>query len=197
MRVILVRHGETNSNKEKISQGWSDIPLSKEGIAQAKKVAERLKEEKIDLIISSDSSRASKTAEEINKFHNKEAIKTKLLREQGKGIYEGKPNAVIREKIESVGATFEEFVPEGGESLFMTRDRVVDFFNKMELEYFGKTVLIVSHGAPISLLCRHLNDDWKGDSWKKYQHDNTGVTYLEKKGNKWEITKLNDTSHFE
>jgi len=53
-RLIFVRHGETEENKAKIVQGQKHGKLSEEGLEQAKKVAERLKDEKIDFIYSSD-----------------------------------------------------------------------------------------------------------------------------------------------
>ena len=58
MKLILVRHGETNENKNKIVQGFLNTTLSKIGIQQAKKVANRLKDEKIDFAYSSDLDRA-------------------------------------------------------------------------------------------------------------------------------------------
>ena len=73
-KIILVRHGESIANAEGVSQGnkdeWIDTHLSKKGKEQADKVAQRLKNEKIDIIYSSDLKRAKETAEAINKFHN-------------------------------------------------------------------------------------------------------------------------------
>ena len=74
MKIILVRHGESIANSKGISQGnqdeWEDTNLTEKGFKQARGVAERLREEPIDLIFSSDLKRAKQTAEEINKFHN-------------------------------------------------------------------------------------------------------------------------------
>jgi len=54
MRLILVRHGETEENVAKITQGHMPSKLTKQGIEQAKKLALRLKDEKIDKIFVSD-----------------------------------------------------------------------------------------------------------------------------------------------
>jgi broad specificity phosphatase PhoE len=66
MKLIIVRHGESEANKKGIHQRrkdeWSDTSLSKDGIFQAKQVAERLKDEKIDGIYASDLKRAKETA---------------------------------------------------------------------------------------------------------------------------------------
>ncbi|GBE19836.1 glucosyl-3-phosphoglycerate phosphatase [archaeon BMS3Abin17] len=69
MKLILVRHGETEENKRREIMGQKQGTLSSLGIEQAKKVAQRLKDEKIDYIFSSDLARASDTAKEIHKFH--------------------------------------------------------------------------------------------------------------------------------
>jgi len=69
MKLIITRHGETEENKNRIIQGHIDGTLSQLGLEQAKKLAERLKDEKIDLIFSSDLGRALNTAKEVAKFH--------------------------------------------------------------------------------------------------------------------------------
>ncbi len=75
MRLILVRHWETEENKRREVQGHKHGKLSSLGIKQAKRVAQRLKKEKINFIFSSDLARASDTAKEIHKFHPKTPIK--------------------------------------------------------------------------------------------------------------------------
>ena len=57
-KVILVRHGETDWNKNARFQGQTDVPLSETGKEQAEKVGQRLAGEKISAIYSSDLSRA-------------------------------------------------------------------------------------------------------------------------------------------
>ncbi len=91
MKLITVRHGSSNANSSGVAAGWTDVELDDEGLEQAKKVGERLKDEKIDVIYSSDLKRASKTAEGIIKHHDCELILDKRIREQNKGKYEGGP----------------------------------------------------------------------------------------------------------
>ena len=69
MKIFLIRHGETESNKNRIIQGKIDEGLSKKGIKQAECLADRLKDEKIDLIISSEYKRAAETADKIKSQH--------------------------------------------------------------------------------------------------------------------------------
>lgn len=74
MKLTIVRHAESVANSKKINQGnkneWADTALTEKGLAQAKAVAKRLKDEDIEIIFCSTLKRAKETAEEINKFHN-------------------------------------------------------------------------------------------------------------------------------
>lgn len=76
MKLIIVRHAESVANSKKISQAnrdkWADTPLTEKGLTQANAVAQRLKDEDIEIIYCSTLKRAKETAEEINKFHNVE-----------------------------------------------------------------------------------------------------------------------------
>ena len=84
MKLILTRHRETEENKEGILQGWLPGHLSLEGKRQAKLVAQRLQDVKVDFIYTSDLKRCLDTASEIAKRHkNAKLIKDKRLREAG------------------------------------------------------------------------------------------------------------------
>ena len=60
--VYIFRHGETDSNSQKRMQGWLDVPLNANGVAQARVLAQRLADVKFDVVYSSPSSRALDTA---------------------------------------------------------------------------------------------------------------------------------------
>lgn len=91
MKIILVRHGETIENKNRIIQGDMPGVLSELGVSQAKRIADRLKEEKIDYIYSSDLARSADTAKEIVKFHPDVPVEfIEELRERGMGDLKGK-----------------------------------------------------------------------------------------------------------
>ncbi|MEK1831722.1 histidine phosphatase family protein [Priestia megaterium] len=63
--LYLIRHGQTDWNKNKLIQGHADIPLNEAGKQQAKRVAERFRDIHIDVIYTSDLLRAQETAREI------------------------------------------------------------------------------------------------------------------------------------
>ncbi len=146
MRILIVRHGKTNYNKEKRAAGLTDIELNEEGIEQAKELRDKLKNEKFDLIISSPLKRAKKTAEIINECHNKEIIVKAGATERNLGIYEGQPNEL---EIFNEIRYYTKNVPvKDGEDCKTYTKKVFNFLEEIINEYKDKvdTLLIVSHG---------------------------------------------------
>jgi broad specificity phosphatase PhoE len=195
MKIILVRHGETESNKTKVIQGHLHGALSDLGKEQAKLVGEKLKDENLGAIYSSDLKRTMDTAKEIHKFHDVDLIPDKTLRERSFGCLEGKPSSDYKEIISELSDGWINFKPEGGESKREVHARVSGAFDRIA-EKNDKDIVLVSHGGALFCLMHHLCDEpLKKDS--EYWHSNTGVTYLEKDGDKWKIVKFNDTEHLE
>lgn len=151
MRLILVRHGETDENAKEIVQGHTDTLLNEKGKEQARKVSLRLKDEKIDMIFSSDLRRARETAEEISKFHKAPVKISKELRERNYGSVELKFVREYSDILEKSGKARYAFKPEGGESFPDVVERAKRFLEKIQ-KYEGKTVVIVSHGGFIRML---------------------------------------------
>jgi len=179
MKITIVRHGETIENKEKILQGHLPGRLTDLGRKQAKRLAERLKDEKIDIIFSSDLARASDTTKEIAKFHPKVPIYfVKELRERYHGTLEGKRREDIigwekeenRDKIilEAGSEKIEDFVKRAG-----------NFKSEMFKGLQDKDILWVTHGGLISA----LNSNISGEEWLDIHRTNppknTSVTIFE------------------
>lgn len=89
-RIILWRHGQTDWNIENRFQGSTDIPLNATGLKQVKRAAHLLKSTNPTLILSSDLSRAVKTAEALAEIVGIEVVKDKRLRETDGGHWEGR-----------------------------------------------------------------------------------------------------------
>ena len=196
MKIIFARHGETRENNEKITQGWKDVDLSELGVIQARKTAERLKDESIDFIYSSDLKRAANTAKEILKLQkSSKLILDKRLREQSKGIYEGQPVKTSQKEIDKLGIPWREFKPEGGESYYEVLYRVSEFYDFLKQEHKKGTIAVISHGGPLSLIIAYINKE-KLENHTKYLHKNAAITIIELdcKGNA-EIKELNSTEH--
>lgn len=145
MRIIIVRHGETEGNLSDLLQGQSDGKLSEKGILQAKRIAEALKNEKIDAIISSPLGRANETAKEIAKFHK---VKIKLeddLKERSFGIFHGTNRTSFFAKERAQKEPWNHR-PEKGESFSDLYERAKRFLDKIKKEFHNKNILIISHG---------------------------------------------------
>lgn len=155
--VLLTRHGETIWNKEKKVQGNIDIPLSQEGVKQAKLLAKRLKEYPVTQIHTSKLSRAFDTGQIIaNTLGISVVKKHKGLNERSMGIYEGASWPQIDEEFRKQGKSFFLNKPENGESGKELHDRVVKAFDEIVLKNQGETILIVCHGGVLRVLVRHL-----------------------------------------
>lgn len=138
MRLILTRHGETLENIQGIHQGHLPGKLSKLGIEQAKKVALRLKNEKIDYIYSSDLARAADTTKEILKSHPNVPFKfVKELRERDAGKLQGKKKGEL--------GLDEEINPKCGETFEQLFDRAEKFLYSVLHIHMNDTVLFVGH----------------------------------------------------
>ncbi|MBS3176638.1 histidine phosphatase family protein [Candidatus Woesearchaeota archaeon] len=158
MKLFIVQHAETTANAQGLSQGHLDYPLTPKGVEQARKIALRLKDEKIDVAYSSDSERALCTCKEVLCYHPKtELIITKLLREQCKGVFEGKHHEEISKAIEAAGVPYHLFNPEKGEALLEVWNKMISFFKSLQQKHDEQHVLLVSHGGPIACLLCHLH----------------------------------------
>lgn len=115
MKIILVRHGLTEENKQDVLLSQSGGNLSEEGLLQVQKLAEKLKNQKIDYIYSSDLSRTKDTITEVLKHHqNTPVIYEPLLREMNKGIFDGKKSSELKEVFNKNGKKWFEFRPKNG-----------------------------------------------------------------------------------
>jgi broad specificity phosphatase PhoE len=167
MRIIMVRHGETKGNRDGIIQGQTDGDLNELGILQAKRVAERLKDEKVDLVFSSDLKRAYDTAKLITKYHeNVPFTIEKSLRERSHGVYEGKKGDELDWSIQV----------EGQESIEELIKRAKDFIDKIYLECNDKSVIFVCHNGIGKALISVITGE---DYFKIEKLHNTSVSIFE------------------
>lgn len=135
-----LRHGETDWNRQGLSQGNVDIPLNELGIAQAKQAAERLRGRGITTIVASPLSRARVTAEIVAETLGVAVTVEPELREVSWGVHEGQPLAEwFHGWIE--GHT----TPEGAESFATLRQRTVVGLNRAVRR--PPAVLVVAHGG--------------------------------------------------
>ncbi|KAK6202387.1 putative phosphoglycerate mutase [Scheffersomyces amazonensis] len=156
LRVFVVRHGQTDHNKQKILQGHLDIDINQHGQHQAEKVGEFFSEFKIDEFVSSDLIRCQNTIAEITKRQinaNEEDIPVKLtsnLRERNMGVVQGMN---IQNALEIYGADYKNM----GETKVELLSRVENEWNHIiKRNESNKNILICTHGGVITGFFNHL-----------------------------------------
>ncbi len=196
MRLIITRHGETEENKKKILTGHLPGNLTDLGVEQARKVAERLKEEKIDHIFSSPLRRAKDTAEEIRKFHKEKQFELRdELRKLNMGSFQCKPPP---EDLKEERWTKGFFKNKGGEDYEELVIRAKGFLDEINPKFKGKNVLIVAHnGINLALMTALLNKPWEYIK-EIGRIGNTSITVFEfdEEGNP-DLKLFNCTKHLE
>ncbi len=143
----LVRHGQTLFNVRGVTQGWSDSPLTEEGISMAKKLGESFKSIDFDACYTSISERAYDTAKYIIGDREIPLIIDENLKETNFGSLEGleDPVPMFPDRIQK------GWVEEGGETMAQTADRFETALNTIIAENpNGGTFLVTSHGGAIT-----------------------------------------------
>lgn len=147
MLITIIRHGETDDNKNQIIQGHKDSPLNELGIQQARLTGQYLHQSQIrfDQIWSSDLQRAQKTARVIaEQIEDPPEIKTdRRLRERFLGELEGKPRQKKGPRLD----------PKSAEPHPAVLARLLDFWNSQIVNSRpDDRILIVSHGGAMRSL---------------------------------------------
>ena len=153
-RILLARHGETEWNAIGRVQGWTDVPLSALGEAQATALAGRLCETEIAAIYSSDLSRAFQTAEPAAKMHGFQVQSLAGLREKGYGDWEGLTREDLERDYAALWHRYHKLrdlsaVVPGGETWPEVRKRIAGVLQHVLADHSGadETVLLVGHGG--------------------------------------------------
>lgn len=180
MKLIIVRHGETDRNINDFLEGHNDVPLNVTGKSQVDLLAKRLSTEHIDRIYSSDLVRAKETAKTIATFHpSAPVVIDKELRERDSGMFAHRPVADKRAAQQASGQHFRDWQPEGGESLRQVKERSGRWYVTHRVSDAGKTILIVSHGLFLSTLMEWALEDGADVEKEEYRHENAAITILD------------------
>ncbi|MCY4528488.1 MAG: histidine phosphatase family protein [Chloroflexi bacterium] len=154
----LVRHGETEWNRNGRIQGHSDVPLNESGRRQAKMLAKRLANCSISATYASDLSRATETARAIVGDTDMPVFTDPDLREFSYGEWEGLTLKEVEDQFplelaERTGQGNNTFAAPGGEDTGHVLDRVRRFSAEAEKRHDpADNVLIVAHGGSIRAL---------------------------------------------
>ena len=160
-RFIVVRHGQTEWNVAARIQGHGDSPLTAEGVAQAKAIAQRLAGEKFDRIVASDLPRAHDTAKHIAALSGRGITVDSRLRERSFGDGEGMSYEEVDRAYPGAFSRLRETDPDyripGGESRREFHERIVAAMESLARKHAGETVVVVTHGGALSTMYRHIH----------------------------------------
>ena len=202
-RIFLIRHGETNWNKEGRFQGQIDIPLNNNGKDQARKTFEYLKAINFNKAFSSSMNRPYETAQII--LQDNKSLKIKKLKELveiSHGLWEGKLEGDISKEWPSLLKKWhekpEEVIMPEGESIKDVSKRSIKIFKEICLSQKDNDLtLVVAHDAVNkTLLCDLLGIDYS-KIWMIKQ-GNGGITVIDVFKDRHKdniISALNITSH--
>ena len=194
-RLILIRHGITDWNRQKRYCGRKDISLSSEGKIQAAKLRRRLRSVSFDRVYSSDRKRAMQTARII--FKGFKITRIKGLKELNFGMLEGltheeimKRHALIYQKW--LRDPFRNHIP-GAEAMGVFKKRVNAAIKKIARFHPGETIAIVCHAGTIAI---YVYSILKGRNFWRYVPSAGTITVVEYKNGKPKI-KHRDGSQVE
>lgn len=199
IKLILVRHGRTICNEGGLLSGVTDSKLSEKGKLQAHKLANYLKNEKIDKIYTTPFSRTKETVKELAEVKGIQIEENNRLNEINFGDFEGLSFKLIeKEYPQEVKKMIDEgskYKYPNGESLEDTFIRVKNEMKNILKNNKNSTILICSHGGTIrNIISYLLSGDYKYH-WN-FKIDNGSITEIEVDNNFAIINKLNNTTYF-
>ena len=163
-KLYLIRHGQSTYNLENRFTGWKDVDLTNLGISQAKEASKLLNGHHFDLAFTSNLMRAQKTLDIIlNELNmNLDIVKNEALNERDYGdlVSQNKEEAAEKFGKDQVQIWRRSFdtPPPGGESLKMTLERTVPYFNSVIKPHLvdGKNIILSAHGNSIRSIIMEL-----------------------------------------
>jgi broad specificity phosphatase PhoE len=154
--LYLVRHGETDWNREQRLQGTLDVPLNSAGVAQARRLTEYFARIRVACIVSSPLARASATAAILAETCTCPLTTDARLREIDHGTWSGRTLPEIDQRFPSLVRN-EQLLPEafevgGGERLSAVYRRASKALADLLDAYGGQSVVVVGHGVTLAAM---------------------------------------------
>jgi len=181
-RLLLVRHGESEGNRDRTFTQNPEVPLTAVGRDQARAAAQRMaRRYRPSRIVASPFTRARQTAKIIAEVFGLTVEFEAAFREQSFGVFAGQPyDALLNDAAYHEGPRW-NWRPQGGESLIDVYERVVPAFDRVAQAAPGADVVIVSHGGVMVTLCAYVSGTWEGVAVTP----NAGIVVVERRGDRY------------
>ncbi|GAB4334646.1 MAG: histidine phosphatase family protein [Candidatus Abyssubacteria bacterium] len=196
--IYLIRHGQTDWNKEKIFRGRADVPLNDRGRAEAAALARHLEFMRPKACYSSPLSRAWETARYVARPHALEVTPDQGLIDIDYGEWQGLPDAEAETRFGELYRMWREAphrvrFPKG-ESLAMVRKRALRSLDRIRDENPQGDVIVVSHRVVTKVvMCAALG--LGNSAFWKIRQDNCAFNIIELSENGPIVAVMNDTCH--
>jgi len=182
--LILLRHGQTHWNVQKIWQGTSESELTQKGQEQALEAKKKLENTTLDFVYVSPLIRTVQTMEIVLKDSSTKFKKVDGLKEIHLGIWEGQKHELIKKSYEEQSNNFwfqqDKFLIQDAETFLQLQERVVTVLDKIFEEHEGETVLVVSHCMSIKVALAHYSNITMCELNKIENPKNAQLIYLRK-----------------
>jgi len=196
--LILVRHGETDWNRELRFQGHVDVGLNAIGLEQARRLASRLAAEPARHLYASDLLRAQQTARPVAEELGVPSATLPALREQSFGVVDGMRVDDIKAQHPQAWAQWlrfqEDYCMPGGETVREFHARVIDAVYRIAGDHPGGTLVVVTHGGVLDMVWRTARALSLGGP-RRSEIPNAGVSRVRVQAGSIEILAWADTSH--
>ncbi len=197
-RVILVRHGETDWNREEVFRGRIDIKLNLEGHKQAEMVGLTLKDYKIEAVYSSPLKRAVETAFHISKLHNLPVKEVDGFIDMDFGEWQGLSRVEVEKGFKEIWNKWQQEphkarIPKG-EALSEIRERTIMALKDIISKHANGTLVVVSHRVPNKVLLLGILGLDNSYFWQIRQ-DPCCLNIFSYKEKGFVLELLNDTCH--
>jgi broad specificity phosphatase PhoE len=199
MRLILVRHGETERNSEaRLQGGKSDLPLNEKGRNQVRYLGLALKGEKLEAIYSSHLKRALETAQAISAHHRLGVQPDPALAEIDMGFIDGLDLAQVKESqadfLERWRQEDYSVALPGGESVLQVRQRAWGAVQGIINRHREGNVAIVGHGITLQTIITALLGA-PLSSFTRFRLGVASITIFQIENERTSLVSLNETCH--
>jgi broad specificity phosphatase PhoE len=197
-RFVLIRHGQTEWNREERYRGRADIALNDTGHQQARRLAATLADTAIAAVYASPLQRCVQTAEPIARQHGLEVQPLEGLLDIHYGRWQGLTPAEAAKgypKLYHLWLTSPGRVrfPDG-EGLDDVRTRATSALAELTNRHAGQTVVLVSHKIVCKIiLCAILG--LTNDHIWRIEQDNAAINVFQHEDGSWVVLSMNDTCH--